>query len=221
MRFLFHAEAGLATLALAGDALTHLKALRLREGETLFLRTLQDDLLHEYRLESFGRRDAVLTRLDSRLEAVLPSKNTHLAWCVVDPKTVEKALPFLNELGLGTLTLLWCEKSQRSFRFDFERMARILAVSCEQCGRSRPLAIQIAECGDFLAANPRAALLDFGGKPLNGALDEKTVLIIGPEGGFGPADYARFKELPRYGVSSPLVLRSETALVLAAGAFLL
>lgn len=199
----------------------HLKALRVREGERLFLRTLQDDGLYEYRLDAFGRREAQLSLIAGTQTPILPPNSTHLAWCIVDPKTIEKTLPFLNELGVGKLTLLWCEKSQRSFRPDFGRMERIVTASCEQCGRSRAMMIEAQACETFLAQNPAAALLDFGGAPLSSAALGDRVLIVGPEGGFGPADYARFEGLPRLGVASPLVLRSETALVLAAGALLL
>ncbi|MDR2638294.1 MAG: RsmE family RNA methyltransferase, partial [Helicobacteraceae bacterium] len=163
MRFLYSQNAGEAEICLVKEPLEHLKVRRVRAGETIALRNLLDDNIYDYAVNSFGRFEARLSLIKSELKPVLPRYETRLAWCVVDPKIVEKTLPSLNELGVGKLTLLWSEKSQRGFRLNLDRFDRIIIGSCEQCGRSRKMAIEIMELAGFARETSNAALLDFGG----------------------------------------------------------
>ncbi|GHV04228.1 ribosomal RNA small subunit methyltransferase E [Campylobacterota bacterium] len=216
MRFFYHELSGAQTLTIERDELAHLKALRLREGESARFRNLADDILYTYKLISFGKREAVLTLCNATKNAVMPAKSVDLAWCAIDPKVVEKSLPFINELGVARLFILWCEKSQRQFRFDLARMRKIAIFSCEQCGRTTPLEIVLTDPESFVLAHPNAALIDFGGEAIAPERVADKTLIVGPEGGFGRCDYAAFERLPRFGIDTPLTLRSESALIFAA-----
>jgi 16S rRNA (uracil1498-N3)-methyltransferase len=216
MRFLFCDRAGETALSLPSEQFLHLKARRARVGEIVALRNLREDNIYAYLIESFGRFEARLTLANSESKPVLPRRDTRLAWCVVDPKAIEKSLPFLNETGVGKLSLLWSEKSQRGFRPNLDRFDRIIAGSCEQCGRSRKMAIEIAELDEFLRGASDAAILDFGGAPITSEAARTKTFVVGPEGGFGAKDYAAFGSLPRFSVDTPLVLRSETAISLIA-----
>ena len=238
MQFLFCEQAGENTLVISGETLQHIKALRLKTSDSLRLRNLHDDFLYMYTIAAIERRELVLELSGRELRAVKPQRETHLAWCVVEPKIIEKTLPQLNELGVGTLTLVWCEKSQRNFRLDEARMRKIVIASCEQCGRSAPMTLEVATCADFAAAHPDALIVDFGGEDLRTALigggdvrtmnttglvDVRTmntararVLIVGAEGGFGGRDYTAFNGFGKVGFNSELILRSETAILLAA-----
>ncbi|MDR2152321.1 MAG: 16S rRNA (uracil(1498)-N(3))-methyltransferase [Helicobacteraceae bacterium] len=211
MRFLFDEKAGENALLISGAPLLHLKARRVRAGETIDLRNLQDDNIHRYSIESFGKTSATLALIKSELKPVLPSRDISLAWCAVDPKTIEKTLPALNEIGVGRLTLLASEKSWRGFRVNYDRMDRILVGSCEQCGRSRKMEIVFMDLAEFARNTPNAALLDFGGAKLTREALQGYEFIVGPEGGFGEKDYAALKNAPRFGVDLALVLRSESA----------
>ncbi|MDR3163309.1 MAG: RsmE family RNA methyltransferase [Helicobacteraceae bacterium] len=216
MRFLFHDGAGSDRLIADCALLRHIKALRLIAGSTLFLRNLRDNRLYSYRIAKFLKREAVLELIGSEEKIILPARKIELAWCVVDPKVIEKTMPALNELGVAVLHLIRCEKSQRNHRVNMNRLERIAVLSCEQCGRSAPIAIKESGCFEFANNNPSALLFDFGGAPVNPqAIAGKTV-VVGPEGGFGENDYEAFKGLARIGINSPLVLRSESAAIAAA-----
>ena len=214
MRFLYHPEAGADVLKLEGEGYRHLfKARRHRIGEEIVLRNLQEDYLYGYEAAAIGRKEAELLLRWRRLEPVLPPHPFHLGWCVVDPKTVEKSLPALNELGVGRLSLVYCDRSQKNFRLDFERMRRILINSCQQCGRSRLMELErFDSLKEYLNAYPEGGVLDFGGDPLErGKLPQP--ILIGCEGGFSEAErdlFARQKVAVGRFVT-PLVLRSETA----------
>ncbi|MDR0746586.1 MAG: RsmE family RNA methyltransferase, partial [Helicobacteraceae bacterium] len=163
MRFLFHDGAGGDRLIADSAVLRHIKALRINAGSTLLLRNLRDSRLYSYKIAEFSKRAAVLELIGSEEKIVLPPRKIELAWCVVDSKAIEKTVPALSELGVATLHLLWCEKSQRNHRVNMSRLERIAALSCEQCGRSAPIAIVESCCREFARNNPSSLLFDFGG----------------------------------------------------------
>ncbi|XPV54809.1 MAG: hypothetical protein ACNI3H_07545 [Halarcobacter ebronensis] len=55
-----------------------------------------------------------------------------MAWCIVDPKTIEKELPYLNELGVRKITFISCDYSQKNFKLNFEKLEKILVNSSSQ-----------------------------------------------------------------------------------------
>ena len=222
MRFLYHPEAGSPTLLIEGEAYRHLfKARRMRRESVLLLRNLQDDLLYTYRIESLDRRRAMLVLNTHEALRIAPAKRLHLGWCLVDPKSIEKALPSLNEIGVSQITFFHCARSQRSFRPDFERLERIVIRSCEQCGRSVRMHLrELSSLDDFLAEEPEAHLLDFSSRRL-GCDRGPEALVVGPEGGFDSRERARFTEERVVGLGTDLILRSETAVCAAAARILL
>ncbi|MDR1911802.1 MAG: 16S rRNA (uracil(1498)-N(3))-methyltransferase [Helicobacteraceae bacterium] len=216
MRFLFCENAGELNVILEGDAFLHIKARRVRVGETIAMRNLRDDRLYFYSIVELKKTHATATLEGDEVKIVLCDRAIDLAWCVVDPKTIEKTLPFLNEIGARKLYLLWSEKSQRGFHLSLNRFNRILNASCEQCGRSRKMEVEIMELAEFVTQNSNIASLDFNAPPIEPSAALDKILIVGPEGGFGAKDYETLKNYPRYSLSTPLVLRSETAIVLIA-----
>ncbi|WP_457595939.1 16S rRNA (uracil(1498)-N(3))-methyltransferase [Hydrogenimonas sp.] len=218
MRFLYHPDAGLPEVTVEGEAYRYLfKVRRHKAGERVALRNLTDDWLHFYTIDRVSRREAVLVFESKEERVVMPGRSLHLGWCVVDPKTVEKTLPSLNELGVAKLSFIYCDYSQKNFRLDFERFRRILINSCQQCGRSRLMEIErFGSLDDFLKNYPEAAPLDFGGESLGCGPLPKRVLV-GPEGGFSEREREKMAGCRTIGLSTPLILRSETAaLALAA-----
>ena len=37
----------------------------------------------------------------------------HIGWCVIDPKTVEKYIASLNEIGVDKITFIYADYSQK------------------------------------------------------------------------------------------------------------
>jgi len=119
MQFLYHPDAGLPDITIEGEAYRYIfKVRRHREGERIALRNMLDDMLHFYRIDKVSRREALLAFEEKERRVVMPSKTLHLGWCVVDPKTVEKSLPMLNELGVAKISFLYCDRSQKNFRLS-------------------------------------------------------------------------------------------------------
>ena len=105
MQFVFHAEAGAASLVLEGESFTHIfSARRSKATSTLALRNLRDEWLYIYKVDSISKRYAGLRLDSSKLTPNAPRKHTHIIWAITQSKTIEKALPSLNELGLSKLS---------------------------------------------------------------------------------------------------------------------
>ncbi|WP_345988128.1 RsmE family RNA methyltransferase [Sulfurimonas sp. HSL1-2] len=223
MRFLFHDEAGAPEVTLKGEAYKYIvKVRRHGVGDSVALRHPEaSGTLYTYRLaQSDGRRAELMLMSEEslRIGAVRP---LHIGWCLVDPKSVEKVLPQLNEMGIAGITFIACDRSQRQFKPDFERYRRILEASMQQCGRSEWMGLEIADSLEaFLAANPQTVVLDFTEETLRDTTGIGTVLI-GCEGGFSEAERTLLASCRTLRFDTPLILRSESAAVAAAAKILL
>lgn len=217
MQFLYHKQAGEEILKLKGEEFAHLKARRIKENEILSLRNLEDDFIYDYKISNLDRNSCLLYFLNKDLKPH-PHSELNLALAVIDTKILEKTLPFLNELGVANLHLVFTEFSQRNFKLDFERLEKIIISSCEQCGRSRKMQIQsYKNIQEFSKSFPDAILVDFEGEIRE--FDKTQLYFIGPEGGFSPKEKQIFKEKICFKV--PNILRSQSAVVAVAAKILL
>ncbi len=217
MQFVYHELAGEQSLELSGEKFTHLfRSRRKKAQEGLKIRNLEDDFLYTYECIQINKKSAQLS-LKNKKHLPKNISNLHLAWAVVDPKTIEKTLSFLNELGVNKLSFVYADFSQKHFKLDFQRMERILINSCEQCGRTKLMELEIYEdLNSFLQKNPQSFVLDFGGVRVEDAKskkDEISPILVGCEGGFSLEEKDLFKQDKIIGLQSNLILRSETAII--------
>jgi len=132
MQFLYFQNPFTQTLSIEGESFKYLsKVRRIQVGETIQLCNLEDQTLYRYIVIQIDKKTITLS-LQSSQKVEQRRTFLHIGWCVVDPKTIEKTLPFLNELGAGKITFIYCTKSQRNFKLNFERMKKILINSCQQ-----------------------------------------------------------------------------------------
>lgn len=142
--------------------------------------------------------------------AVLQGDRTDWAVQKLTEIGVDRLLPFVAERSVAR----WESGSERALR-QSERWRRLAREAAMQCRRVRLPVIEevrglAALVGD-LAVEP--ALAEAGGEAPS--LD-RPVVLVGPEGGWSPAELAL--DLPRVGLG-PSVLRGETAAI-AAGVLL-
>ena len=222
MQYLLHPEAGVPRITLKGDAYRYLiKVRRHRVGDRIALRTGEDHAIHFYTLERIDRRAAELVWQASETLTVIPRRPLHIGWCRIDPKAIEKVLPILNEIGVNVITFIDCDRSQKHFRLDQERLEKILTNSSQQCGRSDRMRIATApDIATFLVEHPEALLLHFSETTLPCGGEGATV-IVGPEGGFTDAETALFTPDRIVGLDTPMILRSESAAVAVASRMVL
>ncbi len=214
MQYLFDSEAGVETLSIKDESYRYLfKVRRHKAGEVVTLRNLKDDFIYFYEIKSVSKKEALLVLKDKKELIIKPERYLHIGWCVVDPKTVEKTLPMLNEIGVGKISFIYCQRSQKNFKINFQRLQKIVINSSQQCGRSEMMEFEeIKSLQNFLEIYPKSAIIDFGGESITNSLSVETV-VIGCEGGFSEEERKLFANQPIYKLNTPMILKSESAAV--------
>jgi len=222
MLYLFHTQAGRSQLTLTGDDHRYIfKVRRHKVDDAIHLRNLEDGFLHHYVITYIDKRSVILD-LKERISLEIKAKKTlHIGWCIIDPKSVEKVLPTLNEMGVEKITFFYCKRSQKSFVLDFKRLEKILLNSSQQSGRSEMMKLETAsDLNSFLEDNPQAKMLNFSKNNFVSSTDIETI-VIGCEGGFHEEEVSLFEAQNIVGFDTPLVLKSESAACAIASKILL
>ena len=220
MKFVYDKRAGESILSVKEDVYKYLfKVRRFKVKDKIDVRNLTDNFLYSYEIERVDKREAILNLIGKKEEIVKPFKFFHLFWCIVDPKTIERALPMLNEIGVGKITFLYCDRSQKNFRVDLKRLERILINSCMQCGRSSLMELEVKK-GIEEIDKDNLIVLDFNRDEVKD-INNINKLIVGPEGGFSDREREFFKNLQGFSFQTPLVLKSETACISASSKIIL
>ena len=223
MIFLYNDDAGKELLKLRGEDHKYLiKVRRHKIGDTLQLRSENDPhTLHTYTITDITPRELYLELQSSEEKAVLPPKRLHIGWCMIDPKSIEKVLPSLNEMGVGKISFIYCARSQKNFKPDLKRLHRILRSSNQQCGRSDFMEFAIYNrLEEFLNDSPDVKVFDFCDRILENG-DNFEDVLIGCEGGFHEEEIALFRAENIVGFNTPLILKSESAVCAVASKILL
>ncbi len=223
MQYLYHKEAGASQLQLSGDLHRYLfKVRRQHMGETIHLRNLNDQILYSYSIEHLDKKRALLQKVEQKELCMEAKRKLHIGWCVIDPKSIEKVLPTLNEMGVGKITFIYCQRSQKSFHIDFDRLEKILLNSSQQCGRSTMMVLSEAKSlAQFLQENPDSWMLNFSDKLLDNNAKHIKTLLIGAEGGFSEEEHGLIDATKIIGLDTPLILKSESAACAVAGKLLI
>lgn len=223
MQFTYHPNCGFDILVIADEVYKYLiKARRHKINEKIYFRNLKDNLIYLYEIKNIDKKTASLELVSSEEKIVKNSKNLHLAWCVVDTKTVEKNISSLNELGVDKITFIYCEYSQKNFKINFEKLEKILINSSSQCGRSDIIKLQICtSLEEFLEKNPNTYILDFSNKNIEDKKEDIHTLLIGCEGGFSQNERDIFTSDKIVGFKTPLILKSQTAIISASSKILI
>lgn len=199
-----------------------IKARRHKIDDEIYFRNLEDDFIYLYKIVEINKKSATLTLVNSEKKVIENSRKLHLVWCVVDPKTVEKSISSLNEIGVDKITFVYSDFSQKNFKINIEKLNKILINSSSQCGRSSIIKLEISKTLDsFLRQNPKSYILDFSNNFIDDKKDEIDTLVIGCEGGFSKREKGNFNKDFVVGFNSNLILRSETAIVSATSKILL
>lgn len=215
MQFTYDENCGNSSLIIKDDVYKYLiKARRHKVGDEIHFRNLVDKNIYLYKLVDISRKDATLTLLSSEEKIVGNSKNLHIGWCVVDPKTVEKNIASLNELGVEKITFIYSDYSQKMFKMNIDKLEKILINSSSQCGRSDIIKLEVCDSLDeFVSSNDEVYFLDFSTSLIDEKKDSIKTIVIGCEGGFSKAERETFNKDFIVGINSNLILRSETAAI--------
>lgn len=217
MQFVFHPKAGDSIIKLEGEQYTHLyKSRRTKQMQILKFRNLLDEYLYLYHQALITRSSATLHLQEAIYSPNKPTQKTHIILAMIHFKSIQKMLPFLNELGVEKLSFFYGDFSQRDEKIDPNKIQNILINSSQQCGRSNLLKIDyLKNLKEVIELYPRINVFDFGGEALHSSIAPHPILI-GPEGGFSPEEKEILKDFPTYSTQENLILRSESACVFVA-----
>lgn len=220
MQFLYDEHASQDRIVITGENHKYLfKVRRFEVGEKLFFRNLQDEMLYQYVIEDVRKREADLVRVDAYHDTKCAEKFLHLIWCMIDVKVIEKTLPMLNQVGVAKISFVYCERSQKNFKVDIERLKKILINSSQQCGRSNLMELEVlSSIEEIMAHYPDFSVLDFGGDTVH---QDITSIMIGCEGGFTENEREKLQNRHKIGLKSPFILKSETAALTLASKLLI
>jgi 16S rRNA (uracil1498-N3)-methyltransferase len=221
--YIFDENAGVQTLELSGEQHKYLiKVRRHTVGDELFFRNRANtERLYSYKITALEPRTAVLELEKEVLHEVKSQKELHIAWCVIDPKSVEKVLPSLCEIGVSKISFVMCQRSQKNFLPDFKRLERIAEASMQQSGRTSHMAFDsYKNIAAFVKEFPDTKVFDFCENVLGEEGEFKRVLI-GCEGGFSKEERELLQTQEVFRLNTEMVLRSESAVVAVAAKILL
>lgn len=195
--------------------------LRLREGDVVALFNGHDGEWSAS-IASYGKKRAVLQAMTLR-RAQPAAPELRLLYAPLKRGPGDLLVQKATELGVGVLQPVLTRRSQAE-RLNLARLQAIAAEAAEQCGRLElPEIREPCTLETVLAGWPAARPLLYcdeagGGAPIaEAAADAPLDVLVGPEGGFDPAERERLAALPLVrGVSlGPRILRAETAAVAA------
>ena len=219
MQFVYYPEPS-NQITLTGETYKYLfKVRRIKKNDQIKIRNLKDDYLYLYKIDVISKKEAVLSLVEKILQPNKPKNFLHIAWCIIDPKNIEKSLPSLNEIGVSKISFIYCDFSQKNFKIKTDRIEKILINSSQQCGRSDLMEIEIINSSsEFFEKYPNFTALDFNGEYIECNKNYHLPFFIGPEGGFSDKEREKFKEIIKL---KGFVLRSESAVCAVASKVLL
>ena len=223
MQFIYDKNAKNELLKIEDENYNYIvKARRHKLDDILDFRNLEDDFLYSYKISQIDKKSLILNLLKKEEKLIENSKKIHLAWCVVDPKTIYENIASLNELGVDKITFVYSDFSQKNFKINFEKLEKILINSSSQCGRSSIIKLDIYKNIDtFIADNPDTYFLDFSQTSIDSKVSDIKTLMIGTEGGFSKRERELFNKNFIVGFSSNLILKSQTAIISATSKIIL
>ena len=222
MIYIFDDDAGQVSLCIKGELHKYLvKVRRHQVGDKISFRSQEDiKQFHTYTIEEVEPKKVKLSLDKSELLEVKAKNNLHIGWCKIDAKSIEKMLPSLSEIGVAKITFINCERSQRNIKLDFKRLDRILEASMQQCGSTHKIELEESKnLKSFIEENPNAKVFDFTDKTLDDVSDISCV-IIGCEGGFSNVERELLNSQEVFRLDTPMVLRSESAVMAVASKIL-
>lgn len=205
---------------LTAEAATHVRVLRLREGDAI---TLFDGHGGEWlaRIDAIGKRDVDVTlTLHDAIERESPLAIT-LVQALATGDKMDWIIQKATELGVAAIQPIQTQRATAKLNADraekrAEHWQGVATAACEQCGRNRvPVIHRVQDFAAWLKTPFHGTrwLLQPSAPGLSTAtITAPIALIIGPEGGFTEDEIAAAS---RAGVTAasfgPRVMRTETA----------
>ena len=215
MQYTYHKDSGLDLIEIESDLHKYLFKVRRHDiNDDLYFRNLNDQNLYSYKVQNIDRRKTTLSLQSFEEKTILPKKELHIGWCKIDPKSIEKVIASLNELGVTKITFINCEFSQGKYTVNYDKLEKLLINSSQQSGRSS--IIELTECeslAKFLEINEDSYMFNFSNNLVDDVKNDIKTIVIGCEGGFSQNEITLVDKEKVVGIDSNLILRSETGVI--------
>jgi 16S rRNA (uracil1498-N3)-methyltransferase len=215
MQFTYSIDASQPTITIEAELHKYLFKVRRHSTEDdLYFRNLKDKNIYRYKVDTIDRRKTILKLIDFEEKVIEPKKDLHLAWCIIDPKSVEKNIASLNELGVTKITFIMCQYSQKQYKQNIEKLEKLLINSSSQCGRSSIIELEMVQnLKSFIEKYPDTYMFNFSQNNITNQKNDIKTIVLGCEGGFSKNEVDLLPSDKIVGIDSNLILRSETAAV--------
>ena len=165
------------------------------------------------------RRDSATLLVDRRLRPQAPEPDIWLLFAPLKRDATDLVVQKATELGVAALKPVLTERAI-SARLNLDRLAAIATEAAEQSERlAVPRIDQPLRLADVLATWPTERLLvvaiERAGAPAVPTVQGPAALLVGPEGGFAPAELDALARQPLVHPATlgPRILRAETAAI--------
>ncbi len=222
MQFTYHEQASENNIKISGDLHKYLFKIRRQDSkQSIYLRNLIDQNIYEYKILNINKNDTSLELISKLYKEVLPYRGIHLAWCVIDPKNIEKNIASLNEIGVNKITFIKCKYSQNKYKINYVKLNKLLINSSCQCGRSNIIQLdEIDSFENFIKIYPNTFMFNFSSNNILNQKDNINTIAIGCEGGFSKDEINMISEDKIVSCDINGILRSETAVISVASILL-
>ncbi|PAF45501.1 RsmE family RNA methyltransferase [Helicobacter sp. 11S02629-2] len=212
MQFFIHKDAGSQTITLKEEDYHYIFRVRRAQKDSIFKVYNYGDSIYTYVVVDVKKGLLALNDKEG-IVSKAPS-NIHLILAFIDPKDIYELLSFLNEANVTKLSLFYADFSQKNRKLNIEKAKKILEFSCMQCGRFKPLELELLDdldevlklYKDAKALHANAPSLDIKSP----SFSLQTPFIIGPEGGFSKEELELLKTR-LYSLNTPFILQAQNA----------
>ena len=214
LQYFYEKNGGDDFIKISGDEYKYLfRVKRVTLGDFVKVRNLADVYCYNYEVIKIDRKKATLI-LRSKKEEIIKKSGFHIGWCIIDPKVIDRNIHILNELGVEKISFIYCDRSQKNFKLNFERLKKILISSSMQCGRIDIIELEIIKNIDsFIEIYKDFVVIDFGGE--KNISYKNNRILIGTEGGFSEDEKNSLNQFSKLSFRINSILRSETAVICA------
>lgn len=219
MQYLYHPNSKDKIVKLRDESHKYIfKVRRHKLEDIIYLRNLKDNLLYSYKIENITKNETILSLEKFEEKEIKANRYLHIGWCIIEPKNIEKMLPTLNEMGVSKISFIYCKRTQKQWKIDLKRLEKILLNSSQQSGRTDLMEFDIFNSLiEFKKVYKESYLLNFSS---NSIKENIKTIVIGCEGGFTKEELELFNT-SIVGLQTPLILKSESAVVSVASKILL
>ncbi|MBT0878210.1 MULTISPECIES: RsmE family RNA methyltransferase [unclassified Campylobacter] len=211
MFYYFNDLAGSEEIVLDSELVSHFKARREQIGNIVNISRL-DGFLYKYEI-IFMQRNKIILKMLEQCEFKANKSGVKIALAMIEIDSIFEIAPYLNELGLEELFLVYTDFSQKSYKFDDKKLAKlekILHNSSSQCARADILKITILNnLAELKKLYNDFVLIDFNKNDLC-EFNKDCLYVIGPEGGFSEKERNLFKT---QGLKITNILKAKTAII--------